>query len=198
MKKPIIALTILFLLASFVYAGPFGLEMGMTFDQVKEACGGRAPQLLKDDYYQIIPSKAHPSFGTYIVCIDKDDGLYFVKAIGFDITSYSYGIEVKSEFNKVENSLNKNYGDGELIDELLPGSIWDNATGWMSALFYNERYLICSWEKAKCPKLPENMSMIVLAAKASSSIVGYIELEYYFTNFAAIEARQQAEDDSAL
>ena len=31
MKKSIIAFTILFLLASFVYAGPFGLEMGMTF-----------------------------------------------------------------------------------------------------------------------------------------------------------------------
>ena len=198
MKKSIIVFTILFLLASFVYAGPFGLEMGMTFDQVKEACGGRTPQLLKDDYYKIIPNKVHPSFETYVVRIDKDDGLYFVKAIGFDITSSSYGIEVKSQFDKVENSLNKNYGDGELIDELLPGSIWDDADDWMSALLHNERYLICSWEKAKCPKLPENMSMIALAAKASSSDVGYIVLEYYFTNFVVIEARQQAAADSAL
>ena len=197
MKKSIIAFTILFLLASFVYAGPFGLEMGMTFDQVKEACGDRTPQLLKDDCYQVIPNKVHPSFETYVVRIDKDDGLYFIKAIGFDITSFSYGIEVKSQFNEVENSLNKKYGDGELIDELLPGSIWNDADDWMSALFHDERYLICSWKKTQCPKLPENMSMIALA-EASSSTVGYIVLEYYFTNGAAIEARQQAEDDSAL
>jgi hypothetical protein len=198
MKKTAAVLSVLFLFASFVYAGPFGFEMGMTVDQVKEACGRRTPQLLKNDYYQVIPNKVHPSFDTYIVCIDKDDGLYFIKAIGPDISSSSYGIEVKSQFNKVKDSLDKNYGDGELLDTLLPGSIWNNAEDWMSGLAHNERYLMCSWQKAQCLKLPENMSSIALAAKTSRSDVGYIVLEYCFTNYIAVKARQQAADDSAL
>lgn len=198
MKRTIIVFSILFLLASAVYAGPFGLEMGMTFDQVKSACDGRTPRLLKEDYYEVIPSKVHSSFDTYIVCIDKEFGLYFIKAIGPDITSSSYGIEVKTQFNKVKDSLTNNYGEGNMIDVLLPGSLWDNDNEWILSLSYNQRYFMCNWDKAECQKMSENLSSIVLAAKASDVYTGHIVLEYYFTNSAAVEARQKAAEDSAL
>ena len=110
---------------SCLSAGPFGLEMGMSLTQVKEACGGREPVPVTDDCCQIIPQKVHPSFVMYIAWINDTEGLYYLKAISQNISTPSCGIELKNEFTTIKNSLDKNYGQDSTVGTLLPGSIWD-------------------------------------------------------------------------
>ena len=58
------------------FAGPFGLSMGMTLEEVTEACGGREPvRLENDDRYLIVPEKRHSMFEHYAVRIDDAQGL---------------------------------------------------------------------------------------------------------------------------
>ena len=50
-------------------SGPFGFDIGMTYDEVKAACNGEEPQHIGDDRYYVKPIKSHPSFDRYIVWI---------------------------------------------------------------------------------------------------------------------------------
>ena len=62
--------------------GPFGFDIGMTYDEVKEACNGEAPEHISDDRYYVKPKNTHPLFEKYIVWISPKYGVYYVKGIG--------------------------------------------------------------------------------------------------------------------
>lgn len=67
----------------------------MTYDEVKEACGGSEPEHIADNRYIVKPKKSHPLFEKYIVWISDSVGLYYIKGISRDISTTSYGTEVK-------------------------------------------------------------------------------------------------------
>ena len=67
MKKLISIFTLLFVYSLSVFAGPFGLDMGMTLEDVTKACGGNEPEYISDDRYYIQPIKSHPLFEGYVV-----------------------------------------------------------------------------------------------------------------------------------
>ena len=132
-----ILITIFFILLISMmsaFAGPFGLSKGMTYEQVKEAYGGREPVKGAEGRYLIVPSKHHPYFTKYVAWIDAKEGLNYIKAIRADISTNGYGIELRSKYESLEASLIKIYGTGDKISVLLPGSIWDDPDDWMIAL----------------------------------------------------------------
>ena len=198
MKKRIILLGFLFSIIASAFAGPFGLEKGMSYEQVKEACGGREPVSIGDDRYLIIPQKPHPYFTKYVAWIDAKEGLNYIKAIGADIETSSYGIELKSKYTSLETSLSKTYGRCDRTDILLPGSIWDDADDWMKALEKKERYLMTQWTRKYGSTLPETMEGIYLAAVANSYSSGYVSLEYEFSNHEKVNEQKKAEEDSVF
>lgn len=198
MKKLFSALFCIFLISVSVFASPFGLSKGMTLEQVKEACGGREPVKIDDGLYYVVPTKQHPYFERYIAWIDEKEGLNYLKAIGKDIDTNSYGFELMSKFNSLETSLSKTYGKCDRMDFLMPGSIWDDLDDWMYALEKKERYLLSSWERKYGSTLPDELDSVYLGAKANSSNSGYVVLEYKFTNHDAIQEAQQEEDDSVF
>ncbi|MCR5188965.1 MAG: hypothetical protein K6C97_08515 [Treponema sp.] len=198
MKKPIAIIFILFFSMISVFAGPFGLSKGMTYDQVKEACGGREPVKVAEGRYLIVPTKPHPYFTRYVAWIDAKEGLNYIKAIGADISTNGYGIELRSKYDSIEASLSKNYGTGDKTSLLLPGSIWDDPDDWMKALEKKERYLMTIWSKKYGSTLPEEITSICIAACAESSSSGYVCLEYEFSNHETVSAAEKEAEDSVF
>lgn len=198
MKKISSLLLYAFILVTSIFAGPFGLEKGMSYEQVKDACGGREPVSISDGRYLIIPTKPHPYFTRYVAWIDEKEGLNYIKAIGANIETSSYGFDLKSKFNSLEESLSKTYGRCERIDTLLPGSIWDDADDWMKALEKKERYLISQWDKKSGSNLPDTINGIYLVANADGYTTGFVTLEYEFVNHEKVETAKKAEEDSVF
>lgn len=68
MKKIVLlAIISVFSISVASAAGPFGLEMGMSLQQVKNACGGTEARLIDDDRYYVEPLQKHSAFEGYII-----------------------------------------------------------------------------------------------------------------------------------
>lgn len=71
--KKLFLLVLLCFSPAFIFAGPFGLSMGMNISQITEACGGNRPERIEnDDRYFILPEKKHSTFVKYIAWIDNE------------------------------------------------------------------------------------------------------------------------------
>ena len=197
MKKLFISIFVVFI-SSMLFAGPFGLEKGMSLEQVKTACGGRDPVKIDEGHYLITPLKPHPYFVKYVAWIDMKQGLNYIKAIGSDISTNGYGIELRSKFDSLEQSLSKSYGTCSRTSLLLPGSLWDDADEWMRSLEKNERYHFSTWDKKNGSTLPDDITAIALIANSTGTYSGYIVLEYEFSNHAAVSSAQKEEEDSVF
>lgn len=69
MKKTLI-LFIFSLIPFSIFAGSFGLTMGMSMSDITKVCGGNRPEHIdNDDRYFIIPDKNHSTSGYYFVLI---------------------------------------------------------------------------------------------------------------------------------
>ena len=118
MKKIFSILLISLLLPLSIFASPFGLKMGMTLDEITDACNGSKPVPVENDCYQIFPAKTHPLFKQYAVFVDEKHGLYCIKAVSEEISTNDYGTEIKNAFAETEGRISKTYGKSRLIDEL--------------------------------------------------------------------------------
>lgn len=151
MKKIIINVLLSIIMGIFciqyAFAGPFGINKGMSFAQVKTACK-TSPKHIKDNLYEITPPKTNEMFKTYYVRIDPDYGVYWLKAISNDIYTNNYGERVKSTFQSLVESIRKTYGkELDFRDELKEGSIWGDSKNFMYALQHGDRELSAMWLK---------------------------------------------------
>lgn len=178
----------------WLYAGPFGLEPGMTLEQI-----GGDPEHLEGDLYLLkdVP-KPHSAFEGYVLRISPDDGLYWIKAIGETIEDNGYGILLQSHFNQLESKLESQYGSLTRYDFLMPGSIWEEAEYWMMSLNRNERVLAARWDAESGANLPEDLDHIFLGAAATSSRNGYVFIEYYLSNYERVNQEKEAAEDGNL
>lgn len=83
MKKLFLIFTLI-LLPIAVFAAPFGLEMGMTLDEIAEQCE-EEPKFLENDIYLVKPIKSHPVFIAYLVYVNQKVGLYQIRAVSDEI-----------------------------------------------------------------------------------------------------------------
>ena len=179
MKK--LFLILLFTLLPFtIFAGPFGLKMGMTLEEVTEACGGNKPYNVKNDCYQIYPEKIHPSFTAYYAFIDKEKGLYRINAKS---TGIDYSQELYRRFAETTQRLSKNYGRADKLDysDYLPQN-----------LYWTEGTIIDSitWKI----DLKDNLKSVILYTTSYTdkryNTQYYIILQYDFINKSAVEDAQ--------
>lgn len=120
LSKFIICL-IVFTTYNVVYAGPFGLEMGISLIQIDSNAKEIAPFLYK---ITSVP-KPYSAFETYVVKVTKHCRLCWIKAVGKDISTNSYGALLSAAFYDMKGKLEKAYEKHKTVDALLPGSIWD-------------------------------------------------------------------------
>lgn len=85
------------------------------------------------------PAKKHPDFEQYVAWIDKAAGLYYLKAVGRDISTSRYGTEFRLEFDNLLETLSKTYGTYRNANYLQKESLWDDDKYWMSGILDKER-----------------------------------------------------------
>jgi len=185
MKRILITVLLLIGLSINIFAGPFGIDMGMSLEEVTKI-SKIEPVSIGDDAYLITPPNTNNLFEMYMVKIHHLHGVYLIKAIGVDISVTGYGDELKLEFNKLVQNLEKNYGKYKKIDYLKRGSIWKDADDFMMGLLKGDRSLIVSFDKESKATLPSDLKEILVGVSAKNQNTGYILLEYYSTKYDII------------
>lgn len=173
--KRLMYVLVLLLACGFVFAGPFGVEMGW-FPLDFENAGIALTEFSKSNNitsYYFTPKDSHPSFARYIVRIDSQYGTYDINAKTDSIESSSFGTAVKNEFEEIKDQLAMKYGKPQELDFLMPGSIWKEPEDWMMSLYKEERYLFSFWEEDQ-----NNPNTIGLEAIASDRDSAFLELTY--------------------
>lgn len=179
---------------SAVFAGPFGLEIGMRIDQIDK----NAKALGDGKYSSKSAPKPHPAFETYVYQVGPSLGLCWIKAVGKDIPTGNYGVELKLAFSEMKLKLEQNYGKSALTDALMPKSIWHEPADFMMSLLQRERYLTATWDGESGASLPSDLRSVFLIAKASDRSTGYISVEYEFRNKDRCDREIDQKTDSVL
>lgn len=196
MRKICIVLVFAVVAATVTHAGPFGLDMGMSLQQIEELTG-KTPIAVGADY-MVTPPKPHPVFEKYVVSVSPTVGLYVIIALGNDIESSSFGTQLKDAFENVRTQLQGIYGEPKVYDFLEYKSIWNETNEWMMALSRKERHLTAFWKREYGSVLPDSIDGIMLDAKASNSSKGYLVLRYEFSNFQEGAAEKKEKQSSVF
>lgn len=175
--------------------GPFGLWMGMSLEEI----GVKAEQLKRPGWYKLesVPTPHH-AFETYIVQVGPKNGLSWIKAVGRNISTSSFGSELQVAFEDMRQKLERQYGAHKKSDFLQRGSIWNEGRDWMMSVVKNERVLSAKWEGGPRSRLPNSLKSIYLGISALNSNSGYLVIEYSFLNEDAVEQELAAISDGAL
>ena len=187
-------LAVLFIIgATFTYAAPFGLKMGMTIEEIAEQCESE-PSFVQDDIYLVTPIKKHPLFTYYAVYVSEKTGLYQIRAISDSIKCNNYGTEIQNAFNNVKDRIAKTYGTPKIIDKVDPSSVWKDPKYWFQALKDGARQLSAVWgEKTE---LADNLAGVALDCVADTAAFSYdkahLVLYYYFENASSVEDEQDS------
>lgn len=163
MKKIITTVILLFLLTVAAFAGPFGLEFGMTLDEVKQVATIERVAKNNPFMYFITPNKKSNLLETYRVCISQKYGVFDITAFGYEIEADEYGDKIKNEMSKYLELIKKNYGEPTgNYDFLKSGSIWKEENDWLTALRKKERFYSFSWNISRGAQLPEPIQIITI------------------------------------
>lgn len=174
--------------------GPFGLWMGMSTNDF-----ALPPEALAQCKFKtsVVP-KPHSAFETYVLQIAPTSGLSWVKAVGKNVTTSSYGVELKATFEAMEQKLVSAYGRQKRYDFLMHESIWNEPRDWMQSFLSKERVLMSEWSRETGANLTDSLSSIALVLAVMDTSSGYIAIEYTFENSAIADKEVAALEDDAL
>jgi len=181
--------------------GPFGLKMGMKVSEFKDLTPVKG---VKNMYTVKTVPKPHNGFESYKLIFHPKTGLCGIKGIGKVIQTNSFGTQIKSEFKDLKKLLDKAYGNGEIIDRLMVGSIWKDSDDWLMALGKKERDLVAYWmdedeDGKKLPTLKKyNIDSMMMQAHKVSHGECAIILEYQFENFVDMMKLKEKEEVDSL
>lgn len=96
-------------------SGPFGFDIGMTIEEVSEACID-SPINESNNLYSVKPKKKHRMFDDYYVWISEKYGVYCTKAVSDFFEGYVTDDDIKDKFNDLLSILEKKYGDFNVTD----------------------------------------------------------------------------------
>lgn len=201
MKKNILcALTCaLFALApTGALAGPFGLDKGMSLEQLKKQ-GIFVPTKVRFVYQARKLAKGHPDFEMYSALVSPQHGLCKITAIGNDVVTNVFGNQLEQKFKDITRAITRKYGSASNeFDFLQSGSIWKDPQDWMMGLVKKERVLASFWKASETTDLPDALSIIAVKANPLSSSKGYISLVYEFDNMDACIGTVESIEDANL
>lgn len=181
--------------ATSATAGPFGLNQGMTLEQLSNK---KLEKVAHGKYKLVKVPKSHSAFEAYIVQVSPKSGLCWIKAVGKDIPTSVYGLELKTSFETMQKKLEKSYAKHQTMDVLMPDSIWSDPKDFTMAMLKKERFLISIWDVEKGSILPDDIKQIALSAGVTRQDRGYISLEYAFKNYDDCQKELASAEDDAL
>ena len=200
MKKPLFSIMLCIIalcLSKSGFAGPFGLEGGMTKEEIIEIVGKDSlieAKTMPENWYILLNKlpRPHPLFKTCRMAIDPDLGLVKLVVRSSVIRTSTYGDEIKSKFKEIREALNSKYGKCKTYDLLRIGSIWDEPQDWMTGLKKKERILVAIWTKGEQKLEKETLlKNINLSAVAVTVNKGVLFLSYEFEGFGELLEKQK-------
>lgn len=134
------------------FAGPFGLAMGDSLEDIKAAVGGAAVKRIGPSVY-VTSTAPKPlriggtdeAFDQYILLISEKHGLCKMMAIGRPFETTLDGADLLQRFNALEAALGTQYGSASRLDAIKLKSVWTGANDWMMALLKKDRELTSTW-----------------------------------------------------
>ncbi len=191
--KKLFLLLILLAIPVLLFSAPFGFSMGMTLDDLTQACDGVEPEHMEDDCYYVFPVKKHPLFKHYVAFIDDDKGLYCIKAVSDEISANDYGTEIQNAFSEIKERISKTYGRPRMIDEIAEDSLWKDDKYWVYSLAAGARTYAAFWKSSAKNELKDDLTAVSIYVSAEKyPQTGWIILEYDFNNMQSV---QDAQDD---
>jgi hypothetical protein len=185
--------------APTTWVGPFGVQMGLTKQQIVGATGAQEVPENRFSYMASKAPKSHVDFQTYEYTIGDQAGLCSVSGIGNDFDADSYGNAVRGNFATIEDALTKKYGEPTRTDKsLAEGSIWNEPKDWMMGLNKKERSYRVDWKASADHPLPDHLALIRLMAVATRFDHGALAILYRFDNNDACDKEIAASRDSSL
>jgi hypothetical protein len=185
-------LALIWLCVRPVLAGPFGLDMGMTREQIERASGAPLEQITDGLYLATKLPDMHQDFPTYLLVLHPALGLCEIAAQGSGVFTPPTGEGLKALFNDVELQLKGIHGTNKKYDTTLGRNTPSVSTDWMQALFERERVLVAIWAAELQSTLKDNIQAVRLEARATGINTGYLALEYFFSNLPACQEASQA------
>jgi len=180
--------------------GPFGLQRGMTRQQIINLVGKDAVDTAHshDEFLRVtaVP-KPNRAFDSYLLIISPTDGLVKLLASGVSVETGDAGAELKEAFNTVVVGVSQKYGDTKSNFDTCTGSDVEcsNAQFWMMSLKSKNRTVAAFWELTKQPI--NSVTIIEVRLNPLSINSGYVTVSYEFEGFAKyIAAKQVKQNDS--
>ena len=176
--------------------GPFGLAMGMSFDDVVQAMG-RQPLHVEDGAAQFDTApRAHPELSDYLVMTSPTHGLCKVMGTS-ELKSNRFGHQVSEKVSMFVAALTEKYGNPTFTRDSVPaGSLWNKSEDYMMGLLQQDRVVLYLWEAEKSD-LPGDLRAIAVTAEGLATDTARIMVGYEFTNMpACVEANQRASNES--
>ena len=192
MKKIIFSILMIVFITSISFAGPFGLSKGMSLDEVsKNSEKGYEPtSVANNDRYIFVPKKKHDLFEVYVAFIDKENGLYGIRARSEKIKTSDYGTELKNAFDVMVTRLSKIYGQPKIIDKIKHDYHLKEEKYWLYAVRDGARELSATWSEGdKYTNLPDELERVSIYVSAEFSS-GFVIIEYEFSNYSEIQEKQ--------
>lgn len=179
------------------YEGPFGLQMGLSLDEVKTVIPGISSSDNVPLVYHAnsVPSP-HPDFESYMLVISRASGLCKVVAIGKSISSGNTGQEVRSAFDSLDEAISSKYGKGKKYDYSTDRD--ESPEYWMMYLLKKNRTLAKYWDKNEGSTLTNDIGFISLEAGATRIDTGHLMLGYEFLNMPDCVAESKAQKHKSL
>lgn len=180
MKKLLCSVVIIGLALFEVFAGPFGLEWGMSLNDVKAK--GEILTELEATYssraFSYLPIKRHSTFIEYEIELGLEEGLMRVAAVSNAIKSNKYGTEVKAAFEAIASSISKMYGKPiEEIEEVDKESFWvKDSPDWMMSLYEGARRIMTIWGNEDTGVV---LSIEPISLQSARLVLLYVSPQYY-------------------
>lgn len=183
MKKFILSI-IFATISMFATAGPYGLEMGLTKDQIIRSGVELRPIDESKGWYRAtnIPL-ALGDFAFYTLVISPDLGLCSILAQTREIKTNSHGDEIKKAYSDIEIMLSRSYGDSRKIDALKNTSITYSPEDWSRSMAAKARIYATFWSAKEGSQLKDSIISVVLSANLLDPNTGDISVLYVFENY---------------
>ena len=178
--KKIVLFVIAFLMVNVLFAGPFGLEMGMTLEEIKEKCGWNNVEHIDTDMYKIKPPRSSSSFDNYFVFVDDTFGLHSIAAW----TKVMSHKECLLFLVGLNGRLKTYYGEPQKITRFK-----DITSVYMT--FDPDTITRYDWKLPECKKLEkEKIANVFVWVSELSQDAGAVVIRYIFDNFEKVMENQ--------
>ena len=94
----------------------------------------------------------------------------------------AFGASLGLKADEIARQVGSIYGRPMLIDFLFPGSTWDDANDWTTGILRRERQYGYHWSEEGGATLKNEITRVLVVARALSPTVGYVTVNFHFSN----------------